>query len=132
MRKLVLTSILGLIAPGSAGQVVVGFVLAFTMLLANLSIKPYADSGLNFINTTAQLNLVCFLFVALLLKVRAAPGAFANDDAHAPPPRLPPGQHGQRGRGGLFLVHRRHYERPSYRSANCASPSAVPALRCRR
>ena len=34
LRKLLLTSILALIAPGSAGQVVVGFVLAFIMLMA--------------------------------------------------------------------------------------------------
>ena len=69
VRKLALTSILALIAPGSAGQVVVGFILAFMTLLANLSIKPYADSGLNFVNIITQLNLVAFLFVALLLKV---------------------------------------------------------------
>jgi hypothetical protein len=68
-RKLALTSILALIAPGSAGQVVVGFILAFIMLLANLSIKPYADAGLNFVNVVTQLNLVAFLFVALLLKI---------------------------------------------------------------
>jgi len=69
VRKLALTSILALIAPGSAGQVVVGFILAFITLLANLSIKPYADAGLNFVNIITQLNLVAFLFVALLLKV---------------------------------------------------------------
>ena len=69
VRKLALTSILALIAPGSAGQVVVGFILAFITLLANLSIKPYADAGLNFISIACQLNLVAFLFVALLLKV---------------------------------------------------------------
>lgn len=68
-RKLALTSILALIAPGSAGQVVVGFILAFVSLLANLSIKPYADAGLNFVNIVSQLNLVAFLFVAILLKV---------------------------------------------------------------
>jgi hypothetical protein len=69
VRKLALTSILALIAPGSAGQVVVGFILAFVTLLANLSIKPYAEARLNFISIACQLNLVAFLFVALLLKV---------------------------------------------------------------
>jgi len=69
IRKLTLTSILALIAPGSAGQVVVGFILAFITLLANLSIKPYANAGLNFVSIVCQLNLVAFLFVALLLKV---------------------------------------------------------------
>ena len=69
MRKLALTSILGLIAPGSAGQVVVGCMLAFVALMANMRLKPYADSGLNFVSQTSQLNLFFFLFVALLLKV---------------------------------------------------------------
>ena len=69
MRKLALTSILGLIAPGSAGQVVVGLLLAFVALMANLRLKPYADDGLNFVSQTSQLNLFFFLFVALLLKV---------------------------------------------------------------
>ena len=69
VRKLLLTSILALIAPGSAGQVVVGFLLAFIMLMANLRIRPFAEEGLNTINAIAQLNLCAFLFVALLLKV---------------------------------------------------------------
>jgi hypothetical protein len=69
IRKLVLTSILALIAPGSAGQIVVGFLLAFASLLGNLVIKPYAEHSLNAMNIGAQLNLVAVLFVALLLKV---------------------------------------------------------------
>ena len=44
MRKLLLTSILALIAPGSAGQVVVGFVLSFVMLLAKRVPAPPAAS----------------------------------------------------------------------------------------
>jgi hypothetical protein len=86
IRKLALTSILALIAPGSAGQgacvsihargllcrtsadacvhvgrpaaVVVGLLLAFIALLLNLHLKPYAENGLNLINNFAQLNLV--------------------------------------------------------------------------
>ena len=69
LRKLALTSILGLIAPGSAGQVVVGLLLAFAALMANMRLKPYADRGLNFVSQTSQLNLFCVLLVALLLKV---------------------------------------------------------------
>ena len=69
VRKLALTSILALIAPGSAGQVVVGFILAFVTLLAIGAIKPYADARLNALNCVTQINLVAFLFVALLLKV---------------------------------------------------------------
>ena len=54
LRKLLLTSIIALIAPGSAGQVVVGFVLSFVMLLANLRIRPFAEDSLNSINALAQ------------------------------------------------------------------------------
>lgn len=69
VRKLALTSLLALIAPGSAGQVVVGFILAFVTLLANGAIKPYANAGLNAFSIVTQINLAAFLFVALLLKV---------------------------------------------------------------
>jgi hypothetical protein len=69
LRKLVLTSILALIAPGSAGQVVVGLLLSFVLLVANLKVKPYALDGLNTINQIAQINLFFVLLVALLLKV---------------------------------------------------------------
>ncbi len=69
MRKLLLTSILALIAPGSAGQVVVGLLLAFCALLFNVRLKPYAEDGLNVVSQISQLNLFFFLFVALLLKV---------------------------------------------------------------
>ena len=68
-RKLVLTSILTLIAPGSAGQVLVGLLIAFFMLVLNLRLRPYADSGLNSMNALSQYNLFFFLLVALLLKV---------------------------------------------------------------
>ena len=69
IRKLVLTSILALISPGSAGQVVVGCLVALFALLANIKLKPFAERSLNLVNQIAQLNLFLFLFVALLLKV---------------------------------------------------------------
>ena len=69
LRKLALTSILALVSPGSAGQVVVGCLVAFFALLANIKVKPFASRNLNMVNSTAQLNLFLFLFVALLLKV---------------------------------------------------------------
>ena len=126
LRKLALTSILALISPGSAGQgtpraaaafdapsccwhtdaahafrvllraVVVGLILAFVMLLANISLKPFAEKPMNIVrrarvhrcfdaprcarcgvdqhacaqvNVIAQLNLFSLLFCALLLKV---------------------------------------------------------------
>ena len=68
-RKLALTSILALIAPGSAGQVVVGLLLALFMLLINTQFQPYADKSMNLVNQITQLNLALFLLAALLLKV---------------------------------------------------------------
>ena len=64
-----LTSILALIAPGSAGQVVAGLLIAFVMLFINVKMKPYASGLLNFVSVISQTNLFCFLLVALLLKV---------------------------------------------------------------
>ncbi len=69
VRKLALTSILALIAPGSAGQVVVGLLLAFFALLATLSFAPYAQSRLNLVAQMAQAHLFFLLLVALLLKL---------------------------------------------------------------
>ncbi len=48
---------------------VVGFLLAFFALMFNMRLKPYTDGGLNFVSQVSQLNLLAFLFVALLLKV---------------------------------------------------------------
>jgi hypothetical protein len=69
-RKLILTSILALVVPGSATQVTVGVLVAFAMLLLFQRLRPYATPGMNFVASVAQVNLFCFLFVGLLLKVR--------------------------------------------------------------
>ena len=69
IRKLMLTSILALIAPGSAGQVVAGLLIACVMLFINVKMKPYASELLNFVSVISQTNLACFVLVALLLKV---------------------------------------------------------------
>jgi hypothetical protein len=68
-RKLALTSILALIAPGTGGQVVAGLLLSLFMLLLNSRCKPYASELVNTVDMLAQLNLTLFLLVALLLKV---------------------------------------------------------------
>jgi hypothetical protein len=68
-RKLILTSVLALVAPRSAGQVVTGALVALFALLANLRLRPYALGTLNMVNQVAQLNLFLLLFVALMLKV---------------------------------------------------------------
>jgi hypothetical protein len=70
LRKLALTSILALIAPGSAGQVVVGLLLAFALLVANLKLKPYAMDALNGVNQMAQINLFFVLLVGAHLVSR--------------------------------------------------------------
>ena len=69
-RKLLLTSLLALVAPGSATQVTVGTLIAFGTLLLFQRYRPYAAPGLNFVASAAQVNLVFVLFVGLLLKVR--------------------------------------------------------------
>ena len=81
-RKLALTSILSLITPGTAGQVVVGLLLAFFMLLVNIFFQPYADSRVNNVNIASQLNLTLFLLVALLLKVNLDDQGQAGFFAH--------------------------------------------------
>ena len=69
-RKLILTSLLALVAPGSATQVTVGVLVAFGMLLLFQRLRPYSAPGMNFVASVAQVNLFMVLFVALLLKVR--------------------------------------------------------------
>jgi len=69
LRKLALTSILALIAPGTAGQVVVGLLLALFMLLLTMHFKPHARGILNSVNAYAQLNLLLLFLVALMLEV---------------------------------------------------------------
>ena len=69
IRKLALTSILALIAPGSAGQVTTGLLMAFFTLLATMGYSPYAQPSLNFVAKATQLHLFLLLLVALLLKL---------------------------------------------------------------
>jgi hypothetical protein len=69
LRKLMLTSILALIAPGSAGQVVSGLLLALFALLANISFQPWEARVMNQLNQMVQLNLVLLMLTALILKV---------------------------------------------------------------
>lgn len=68
-RKLMLTSILALVQPGSATQVTVGCLVAFLYLLLSLRHAPYAEAGVNTVGALAQINLFVYLFVGLLLKV---------------------------------------------------------------
>ena len=69
-RKLILTSILALVAPGSATQVTVGVLVSFAMLLLFQRYRPYAAPGMTFVASVAQVYLFVFHFVGLLLKVR--------------------------------------------------------------
>ena len=56
-RKLILTSILALVVPGSATQVTVGVLVAFAMLLLFQRHRPYAAPGMTFVASVAQVNL---------------------------------------------------------------------------
>ena len=69
-RKLLLTSILTLIAQGTAAQIVAGVLIAFCALLLNLQLRPFASPALRAVNVMAQLNLFFVLFVGLCLKVQ--------------------------------------------------------------
>jgi hypothetical protein len=69
-RKLLLTALLALVAPGSATQVTVGCVIAFATLQLFTRFSPYAEAGIKRVGALAQVNLLCYLFVGLLLKVR--------------------------------------------------------------
>ena len=69
-RKLLLTSILALIAHGTAAQVVAGLLIAFAALLLNMQLRPFASTALRAVNVMAQLNLFFMLFIGLCLKVQ--------------------------------------------------------------
>ena len=53
----ILTSILALVAPGSATQVTIGVLVAFCMLLLFQRHRPYSQPGMNFVASVAQVNL---------------------------------------------------------------------------
>ena len=129
IRKLLLTSILALIAPGSAGQVVVGILIAFVALIAALIKEPYAMKRLNVVAQVAQLNLFFLLFVGLLLKVRL-PALLASDEQGPDACFAPAAERGWRARQTIF---RRHCHRSVHRARHAAvSDAPVPALRRRR
>ena len=54
----------------SAGQVVVGLLIAFFALLLNFKWCPFAEDSLNTVNTLAQLNLFFFLLVRARARFR--------------------------------------------------------------
>lgn len=67
--KLVLTSLLLFIAPGTPAQIVAGMCISFAVLLWYLRLLPYAEKVARQIAYSAYLVIFLFFFLALLLKM---------------------------------------------------------------
>ena len=71
VRKFLLTSVVNLISPGSAEQVIAGCVFSLASVLLAVQAQPYSSGTLNHANLIALVALFLFFFVGLLLKVDA-------------------------------------------------------------
>ena len=127
IRKLALTSILALIVPGSAGQIVCGLLISFATLVATLVVSPYAQRRLNLIGQVAQMHLFFLLFVALLLKVCLSSPLSPSHQKLTP--SLPPA--GCRWRERQRLL-RRHCHRGVRRARDLTACYAPVSALCRR
>ena len=78
-NKLVITGVLGFIAPGEQAQVVAGLGLTFLMLLAYQRVLPYHEKAYRGIGYAAAIQL--FLFFALALMLKAGVRVTQNDDS---------------------------------------------------
>lgn len=87
VRKLALTCVLSLVAPGTVLQACVGTMLAFAFVLIYALCKPYVAAGANFVTLLFQVDLFLFFFVGLLLKCAALP--LASTCMRARPRKLP-------------------------------------------
>jgi len=66
-NKLIITGVLGFIAPGTNGQVAAGMLMTFVMLLIYQGALPYSDKVYRHIGYGAAIQLFLFLVFALLL-----------------------------------------------------------------
>ena len=73
LNKLLLTGVLGLISPGTMGQVVAGLALTFCMLLLYQTAMPYTDKLLRRIFYAATIQLFLFFLFALMARRRSPP-----------------------------------------------------------
>jgi hypothetical protein len=79
IQKLVLTGILGFVAPGTQGQVVTGVGITFLMLLAYQKAQPYAEKAHRHVGYAAAIEL--FLFFTLGLWIKAGVVVTPDNDA---------------------------------------------------
>lgn len=75
VEKLILTTILSFITPGSALQVIVGMVVCFTSMLAVMQKQPFAGRRTNQIGMVGHTSLFLLFFVGLLLQLRVDLGS---------------------------------------------------------
>jgi len=70
ISKLLITGVLGFIAPGTQGQVVAGLGLTFLMLLAYQRVLPYCEKAYRHIGYAAAIEMYLFFALALMIKAQ--------------------------------------------------------------
>lgn len=70
MRKLILTSLLAFVRPGSASQVTVGVLMTFLMVMVYALLQPHANASVSHMATFTQAAMFLFFLTGLLLKVK--------------------------------------------------------------
>jgi len=67
LRKLLMTSILIFIMPGTPGQLFTGAMIAFVFLILNLHIRPFCTAGLNSLSIISLIAQFLTLFVGIII-----------------------------------------------------------------
>ena len=67
-KKLILVGVMSVVMPGSISQLVVGFVIVLTFLVALMTARPYKRAEDDVIALAANFGLVMFFFFSLILK----------------------------------------------------------------
>jgi hypothetical protein len=81
LRKFLLTSVMSMVSPGSAAQVVMGLLVAFAAVVLYSRVSPYEDASNNSLGFFAQLNLARIWLAALL--VRCCPSEHHSHRMHS-------------------------------------------------
>jgi hypothetical protein len=80
-RKLLMTSVLVFIKPGTPGQLSVGAMITFFFLLLGLFWRPFCSSTLNNLNSGTLIAQFCTLFVGIMIALLdAIPGGTSRGD----------------------------------------------------
>jgi hypothetical protein len=69
VRKLLMTSVLVFIRPGTPGQLSVGAMITFFFLLLGLFLRPFCSSSLNNLNTGTLIAQFLTLFVGIMIVI---------------------------------------------------------------